>query len=301
VRLSLVITSKTLDDPKLHELLKSISTQTLPKSDYEIIVVTEGTSESAKAIGIRKAKGDVICILASDNEFTNPGTLLMGLELIDKIRSDGAYPSYYHYNPQDPALNRYFSIIGANDPLAFALGKSDRYPLWVTYVPIPIGFPDRVPTLGDNCFFIRRDVILKANLDSYYHIDVCEDLRRLGHYRYAVLPDSIWHKTGDGSIFSFLRRRARFGIEHAFNGDRRWHLVDKRDTPRLLLFALSSATLVYPTLQALKWFRKVKDPAVFLHPVLCLGICFTYALALASLAIKRLSQSLFAHSDARRY
>lgn len=300
MRLSLCITSKTIDDPKLTALLKSISRQTLKRNlDYEIIVVTDGTSESAKAIGIRKAKGDVICILASDNEFTDTGTLARGLAACEIPGVTGAFPATYEYRRDDPSLNRYFAILGANDPVAWAIGKADRYPSFES-VTGTILFKYGIPTLGDNCFFVRRDLILKANLDHYYHIDVCEDLRRLGHYRYAVLPDSIWHKTGDGSILNFLRRRARFGLEHAFNRDRRWHLVERKDTLRLLLFVISSATLVYPTYQAYKWYLKVKDQAVFLHPILCFGMVFTYALVLARAVFNRLSPSLSAHLTGRK-
>lgn len=68
ILLSLVIPAKDKNDPKLADLLKSIKAQDFPKDKMETLIITEGTSESAKAIGIRKAKGEVIGFLASDNE-----------------------------------------------------------------------------------------------------------------------------------------------------------------------------------------------------------------------------------------
>ena len=68
MKLSLVIPAKDKNDPKLADLLKSIEAQDFTKEELEILVITEGTPESAKAIGIRRAKGEVIGILASDNE-----------------------------------------------------------------------------------------------------------------------------------------------------------------------------------------------------------------------------------------
>ena len=56
MKLSLIIPCKDKNDPKLQELLKSIEIQDFPKDEMETLIITEGTSESAKAIGIRRAK-----------------------------------------------------------------------------------------------------------------------------------------------------------------------------------------------------------------------------------------------------
>lgn len=65
MQLSLVIPCKDISDPKLGELLRSIEAQDFPKDELETLIITEGTSESAKAIGIRRAKGEMIGILST--------------------------------------------------------------------------------------------------------------------------------------------------------------------------------------------------------------------------------------------
>ena len=300
MKVSYVITAKSKDDPKLAQLLRSVSEQV--GIEKETHVITEGTSESAKAIGIARATHPIICILASDNEFTNPFTSYIACKLIEEQEVIGAYPRYYYYSKSDPLLNRYFSLLGCNDPLAYYMRKADRFPLdeEAGHGFIVRDFKDSVPTLGDNAFFIKRDCITRANLTSYYHIDVCEDLRRQGLHRYAEFNGHIWHKTGDGSLFNFFRRRARFGAQHAFNRDRRWHLVNPRELPRLCFFIIAASTLLHPAIRAVKGYTKIKDPAWFLHPLICLLTVLTYACLMIRLWVSPKSVLSFVHMKGQR-
>ena len=122
MKLSIVIPAKDKNDPKLAELLQSIETQDFPKGEMEVLVITEGTSESAKAIGIRKAKGEVIGILASDNQIDD--TTFLMIMYHSALVYGAAFPYSYEYYQEDDILNRYFALIGGNDPLAYYMGKN---------------------------------------------------------------------------------------------------------------------------------------------------------------------------------
>ena len=92
----------------------------------ETLIITEGTSESAKAIGIRRAKGEVIGILASDNELVTENYLS---KMYESANLNGASSSlYYWHNYSDDILNRYFALIGGNDPLSFYMGTNEKAP-----------------------------------------------------------------------------------------------------------------------------------------------------------------------------
>ena len=282
MRLSLVIPAKSLADPKLAELLASIEKQSFPKDWMETLVITDGTSESAKAIGIRRAKGEVIGILASDNELMDSMTLRFAYE--DARVFGASSPSYYHYQGNDDVLNRYFSLIGGNDPLAFYMKKNDRSS-YLKYEPNPRG------SIGDNGFFIRRECIVSTNLDNYYHVDNAIE----SNCNIRWNPFAIWHKTG-GNIFKFFTKRYRYGLQHAFNKNRRWHLVDFRqpkDTLRLLWFVVASVSLVHPLWTSIRGYRKLRDLAWFMHPIACLFTVCTYGALVIHVTLRHLFQSLF--------
>lgn len=284
MKFSIITASKSYNDPKLQQLKNSIMTQEFC-GDVEHIVVTEGDPESAKAIGLRRAKGDIVCFMASDCEFTSNWTLKEVLYKMDKCVS-GAFSSHYYYNREDPILNRYFSLFGFNDPVPFYLGKCDRLTHYQT-AGHGIYFPKNIPTLGDNGFFVWKRLIEKTNLNEYSHIDNCEDLRKLGHYHYAYLNSSIWHKTGD-SLWQWIRKR--FHYANTLNKNRRWKMIaSTKDILVLLLFVLLVVTLVEPTVRAIYGYLKsgIKDKAWFLHPIICFITIFVYGGLLVKLAIKR--------------
>ena len=289
MKLSLVIPAKSVDDPKLKELLRSIESQDFPKDEMETLVITEGTSESAKAIGIRKAKGEVIGILASDNELMYPETLSWSYK--NAVTFGSATASEYYYKLDDDILNRYFALIGGNDTLSYYMGKNDKSS-YLGFKSNPTG------SIGDNGYFVRKVAIENTDLDNYYHID--NAIETGCFVRYTPFP--IWHKTG-GNIFSFFAKRYRYGLQHAFNKNRRWHLVNfskPQDIRRLLWFILCSLTLIEPLCLSIRGYLKVRDMAWFIHPIACLMTLSTYALLIAHLGVRRLFQSLSAPMVAQR-
>ena len=284
MKLSLITAAKSLDDPKLKELIASIERQDFPKDEMEHLIITEGTSESAKAIGIRRAKGEVVGILASDNELVETNFLSRHYSMAQIEGS--AQGCYYHYEKNDDVLNRYFSLFGFNDPLAFYMGKCDRVPRVDVIGPLEPGINC---TIGDNGYFVRKDLIENTDLDNYFHIDNALEAMNKPFYLYS----SIWHKTG-GNLIHFLRKRYRYGLQHAFNKNRRWHLVDfsrKEDICRLVWFVIASLTLIHPLSTSIRGYLKLRDLAWFYHPVMCIATTLVYGSLLIHVALRRLFQS----------
>lgn len=282
IRLSIIITSKDGYNKQLLRLKESLDRQDFPKKMYEVLVITEGDSESAKAIGIKRAKGRVIGIFADDNEIVNPRLLSMAYNSIKPENDKGlntCYPMAYHYEPKDPILNRYFSLVGCNDPLPMYLMKNDRKSVLGWFVK-----QGNFPTMGDNGFFIQKQLIMQSDMDHYFHIDNVYDIR--DRVKIALLPPWVWHRTGN-SILGHFKKRFKYGLQHAFNPHRRWHMVEKSDRRNLLIFVMCSLTLIQPLILAIKGYKKQKDLAWFLHPLIMVLTTLTYALLMIRRAVCR--------------
>ena len=291
---SCVIPAKDKNDPKLADLIDSIRKQDFPQDKIEIIVETEGDSEQAKASAIRKAKGDICVMLCADNYFNDLSTFRYVWELFRKYEVAGAYSKFYTHIRSDNSINRYFSLMGNNDPVCFYLGKSDRRPHYendrnelLTF----FYFRDEIPSFGDNAFFYRRSEILKSDLDNYYPMDNAKDLQSKGKPVYARFNCAmLWHRTSD-SYFGFLRKRYRYARDlYCDRTNRRWKMLDTRkDYWRLLLFILRVIAVIPIVCTSIRGYRRVKDPAWFWHYPVCFGFLVTYGI----LAIR----NLFKHGN----
>lgn len=292
-KLSIIVTAKDIDDPKLKELLWSIRQQTF--KDYEVIVETEGDSESAKGIAIKKAKGEIVCILASDNYLQYSNFFDRAIGFLDKYPElIGAFPMRFWYYKDDFMLNRYFALFGVNDPIPLYLHKNDKQPYYKSLGDNTTDYSwefDRVLTFGDNGMFVRRNILMQVDIEHYYHIDVFQDLFNKGYKKYGMINMAIWHRTG-GNIFKFFLKRYRYADK--FNTPyRRWHMVERKDIPNLLWFIFCTITLIQPLYLSVKGYRVIKDKAWFMHPIVCWATLITYGLW----TLKKLTKSIFKHEN----
>ena len=276
-KLSIIITAKDREDQKLKDLLYSIEQQTF--IDYEVLVITEGDSESAKGIGIKQAKGEIICILASDNLLNDERLFEYAMDYFEFTDLDFAYPWLYYYDKYDNILNRYFALFGVNDPIPLYLNKNDKLQYYPTRVKKYTGFR----TFGDNGFFIRKETILKSDMEHYFHIDNIYDVWLKGYTKSAFIMTSIWHRTG-GNIFKFFMKRYKYADKFAVK-ERRWHMIERRDIPRVLWFIFCTVTLIQPLYLACKGFRYRHDMAWFLHPIVCWFTLITYTIWITKRAL----------------
>ena len=280
--LSIVIPARTRTDPQLSELLDSIKRQSFPQDQLEVLVITEGNSEQAKAYGIQKAKGKYIGLFCADNYLRDENLLQSACWHLDHYpKLTGVYTAQYDYVSSDKALSRYFALLGANDPLCWWLGKADRQ----SYLQPPkIGtikvYPEQIPSIGCNGFFVRSELMKKVvtNPDRHFPMDAVVDLIHSGHDLFYRLPIKVWHKSGE-SMLDYFRRRYVYTRDLYFRQKekRRWHMVDSRmDWARSLLFLIGSLLVVPNLVTAIRGFRRVHDWSWFMHVGVsyCLSILY---------------------------
>ena len=264
---------KDFESEKLKDLISSIKSQNFPQDEIEILVITEGDSESAKAIGIKQSKGMICAMFCADNFIADTMLFASVYEIL--CRNDelsAVYPCKYFYDKHDNSLNRYFSLIGGNDPVCYFLGKNDRWP-HVEELRIKSNYQ---PSYGCNGFFYRSEDIKATDLDNYYPMDNAMEVKG----KIATLgTDSIWHRTSD-NLISFLTKRYKYARDlYCDRRNRRWRIIDTReDYWRLLFFIGTTLTLAYPLYVSCRGFAKIRDWAWFWHPVVCFGFLVTYSL-----------------------
>jgi len=257
----------------------------LSLSIYEIITVTEGDAESAKAIGLRKAKGEIVGIFASDNFLDDSDFLKKMMKPFALPDVVAASPSHYSYHHHDNILNRYFSILGANDPIPVALDKHDKVGCFNPPDKSYVKTIDKVRTYGDNGFFSRKSILMKADINHYYHIDVCQDLFDQGYRKYAIVNASLWHRTG-GNVFKFFWKRFKYA-DQFMTPQRRWKMVTKKDMPKIFWFVLFTIMAINHIFVSVLGYSITKDKAWLLHWPICVLTIITYG----ALTIKRCFRS----------
>lgn len=310
----------------LPRLLESLQAQDYPQALLDLIVVDDDSTdptaavakrfgarvlrngqhhiERGKSLGLAAAKHEFVLFLDADNYLTDPSWLRTALTpLLADPALAGAQSIRFHYDPQDPAANRYCSLFGINDPMAYYLGRRDRLTAVETGWKLMGEVEDQgdyylgtfqltqVPTLGSQGFLTRASLLRKVAHDPYlFHMEANLDLIRQGYNRYVLLKADIGHDhvtTAAGFV-----KKCRRNIELFY----RWgHLRTYRweTSPwKLIRIVLSMVTLVRPAWDAWRGFCQLKDPAWFLHPWFCLAVPLVYAQVTVKWKLKMLAAAL---------
>ncbi len=300
--------------------LSKIKCQNYPSEKVELVVIDGGSTdttqqiarhygarliikeeyknnqEARRSVGLWNAKNEILVYIDSDNFLPENDWLMKMIQpFIDDESIIGTQPLRYAYCRDDPILNRYFSLFGVNDPVAYYLNKSDRLS-WAedkwnlsgkvvneskNYYKIAFD-PNNLPTIGCNGFLIKRDVLSKIDNDpeSFFHIDVNLDLINMGYNNYGIVKNDIIHFTG-GTILGTFRKRVNYmEMHHQRLGlKRRYRVYDSsklKDNINIIKYVLFSITLIKPLYDSSRGYLKIKDIAWFLHPIMCIGYLIAY-------------------------
>ena len=291
--LSLVIPCRTQDDDHLQVLLHSIDQQDYPKEQFEVLLIREGNSEEAKAMGIRQACGEIIGMFCTDNVLIGSDFLRTMVTATEGVT--GAYTSHYHYEKTDTALSRYFALLGANDPLCWWLGKADRYSYLHrgNQTNSVQRFDGAIPSIGDNGFFIKASLaqsILTTPERFGSCMDMCERLRAQGYATYAIVPTTLWHRSGLSWRRYFVKRWRYVRLLYFERlQTRRWRMVESwQDYVSVALFAVCSLLVVPHLFISLRGYRRLRDGSWFLHPAVCFVLTLLYTAAWLDHLLRRL-------------
>lgn len=306
------------DAKVIKDALDSIFMQEYPVDKLSVIVVDGGSTDGTLDI-IRKTPAqllsrpdlkempyqrgelamsipdaEILIALSADNRFLEKDAVRKLVTPFHDPEIAGAGTYRYGHRRSDPALCRYFALIGGGDPVAIALGTADRSPYDVegwslrgtaqdcgTYYKLTFDpDPSRIPTLGFNGFAFRKAHLDKIGGIKYaLHMEACVQLVKAG-YKFAMTKDAhIVHLLGD-NLISSLRRRIRWArLYSADNLPRTYHVFHpNKDGIRISLIALYFLTVFLPLGRSVKGYLRFRDPAWFLHPWVGLAFVYTYSI-----------------------
>ncbi len=241
------------------------------------------TAEAGKAVGVKKAAGEIICLLDSDNIIPDRKWMERMLQPFEEDEIVASEPIAYTYRKKDHVINRYCALIGMNDPLCMFTGNYDRYcritNKWteVSREEIDCGDylsvkfrADMIPTIGANGFFMRKDELLQNFGGEYlFDIDVLWELfLKNPKLRVAKVKTGIIHLFCD-DIWTFYRKQNRRISDFLYFSDKNgrkypWSKISKW---KIVKFSIYCITIFPLLIQAVVGCRQKHDLEAWLFHI----------------------------------
>lgn len=291
----------------LYKCLSSIKKQTY--KNYQILIIDGGstdqtlqvaqkfkakifknplkTAEAGKAIGVKKATGDLVALIDSDNILPDSFWLKKMLLPFEDQNIIGSEPLSFAYRPKAGFIERYSALLGANDPYAYFTGNYDRCSyLSGTWTGLNIPTDDKtdylklkftnshpIPTIGANGTLFRKTFLQKYLREDYlFDIDILSLASK--PLSFAKVKTGIIHTFCESSPKKFFKKQARRLTDYYFYLPFRHYRWTQNS--KALPFALYSLLIFPPLFDSLRGFLKKPDLAWFFHPLACFSTTLIY-------------------------
>ncbi|MBM4162909.1 MAG: glycosyltransferase family 2 protein [Lentisphaerae bacterium] len=291
----------------LEACLASILAQRAPRETYEIVIADAGSSddtrviarrlgvdtivenllktgEAGKAAGIKASSGELIALVDSDNILPDAAWLERMTAPFRDRDIVACEPLEYTARRGDPALTRYFALLGMNDPLCLFVGNYDRRCAvtgrWTGlavhqqdlggYLKLTLT-EETLPTIGANGFVFRRSLLSHVAWDPYFFdIDVMHQAVRAGFRHVAKVKTGIVHLYC-ASLSAFARKQRRRIRDFLFFAQekQRTYPWNRQKKAGIVRFVLATALILPLVWQALAGCRRRPDRAWLYHLPVC--------------------------------
>ncbi len=293
----------TLNSEKvLTKCLRSISLQNYPKNKVHLYICDGGsidrtlliakkyharilknplkTAEAGKAIGLKKANSPFVAFIDSDNILPQNDWLQLMLNPFTDQQIIGSEPIFFTYRHRGGYIERYSSLLGANDPLAFINGNYDRYStlsgtwtgLKITqtdfphYLKLCIDSNQHLPTIGANGTIFRKTFLIKFFTGDYlFDIDLLAMAPKPLYF--AKVKVGIIHTFCESSLKKFIKKQSRRLTDYYYYIPFRKYQWQTQN--RVPYFVFYSLFIIPPFIDACRGFFKKPDIAWFFHPIAC--------------------------------
>lgn len=307
----------TLNSEKvLGKCLDSITIQKYPKSKIEIIIADGGstdktasiakkyrtqiisnplkTAEAGKAMGVRVASCGLVALIDSDNILPNNHWLSDMVKPFADSEIILSEPIKYTYRKKDPALTRYFALLGMNDPICLFTGNYDRYSYitnrWTDlqfsevkrsgYLKVTLDH-EPIPTIGANGTIFRSHHLKEAIKNSKYLFDIdilLKIIRKRGMVEIAKVNTGIIHTFVENDLLKFFRKQLRRINDMSFHKSKNNRDLDWQKTffGKIVGFGLSCLFVIPIIYQTVRGYLRKPDLAWLFHPIACYATLLIY-------------------------
>lgn len=243
------------------------------------------TGEAGKALGYKKADGEIIGFVDSDNVLVSNNWLgIIVRPFVEDKEIVVSEPINFEYRKKDDWLTRYFALLGMGDPINLFIGWYDKHSqITGRWTDLHIETKDQgdyltfflkkeIPTIGANGFFIRKSWLDKYPLKDYlFDIDILKYLSVYEKVKVAKVKIGIVHLFS-GNITSFIRKQRR-RIRDFFFFNKKGLRSSNSNSIRiywgLIKFILATILVLPLLLQMVVGYLRKRDVAWLFHPVAC--------------------------------
>lgn len=295
----------------LPECFARIKQQNYPVKNIEILLIDGGSTdttceygrnqgalvidgghpdnqEARRYIGICNAINEIILFIDADNFLPDRNWLRNMVMPFRNPRVGFSFTKWYGLEEGLSPFDKYYALLGGNDPVAYGLGRHDRVPLGrhslpcgatlvskfeeIEYIKFDV---NNLPTLGCNGFLGRASLYAQLDLDDpnkFMHTDVHIDILSLHpEALYAIVPSTIIHATGK-TLLSNLKKRIIYKAIHndKYEKYRRYKVFDrksKRDIICLAVNIIFGLTLIQPFIRAIIGYLETGKKEWLLHVI----------------------------------
>lgn len=302
---------------RLEDCVNSIRTQNLPANvDVKVAIIDAGSTdatvsiaadlglevldnsklrdpEAAKQIGFKAASGDFLLFMDADMQCANQHTLAAMLEPM--IRNPKVCAAFGKYVPRkgDVAINRALSMNALQcDPFYQSfLPDVDYSEGEIVFSPSGLDLPPIAGTTMYRLSCLRGTIPFK---DRYFDVDVPIHMARAGFGTFWFAPQATFFHGHIGSLRELVRKRLRNLDNGRGNGlltvqqvprVYEWVALERFGAIRTLLRAGAAASGVCLIPQAMRLYKRYRDPASFM--ILPMGPLVAASLALGMLRSNR--------------
>lgn len=236
-------------------------------------------AESGKSIGIQNAKGEIIALIDADNELVQENWIERMIQpFLDDAEIWGVESPWF-INPYHSLVNQYVTLLKIADPLARRFHPNLIEEEKENYI-VKIARIRQTPVVGANGFLWRKDFILEINqyIPKFEEVNYASAMAGGGYYKFARLKNvGIYHHYCD-TIWDFIKKRLKIGrkfLTRKTKGQKTW--VDNATKFNFILAIFYNISVIGPLIEALKEYKKSKNKAWFLHPLMSFFTIMVYS------------------------